>query len=76
MTFVEGSQLERIGENCFYGTAIKEFRAPQSLREVGSGAFAGCKGLERVALNEGLEKLGECGDGEYRIGVFSGAKIQ
>ena len=72
----EGSLLEKVGENCFYGTAIKEFRAPQSLREVGSGAFAGCKGLERVALNEGLERLGECGNGRHNIGVFSSNKVQ
>ena len=75
MVLPEGSQLERIGENCFHGTAITEFLAPPSLREIGSGAFSGCKNLERVALNEGLERLGECGDDRYRIGVFNGAKI-
>ena len=72
----EGSLLEKAGENCFYGTAIREFLAPQSLREIGSGAFSGCKSLERVALNEGLEKLGECGNDRYSIGVFSSTKIQ
>ena len=53
----EGSQLERIGANCFSGTGIEEFLAPPSLRAIGDGAFSDCKNLERVVLNEGLETL-------------------
>ena len=55
--FAEGSQLKRIGANCFSGAGIEEFLAPPSLRAIGDGAFSYCESLKRVTLNEGLERL-------------------
>ncbi|WP_181817798.1 leucine-rich repeat domain-containing protein, partial [Metamycoplasma hominis] len=31
---------------------------PSSIKEIGKGAFYGCRNLEEVILNEGLEKIG------------------
>ncbi|AUW37073.1 hypothetical protein C1937_01235 [Metamycoplasma hominis] len=31
---------------------------PSSIKEIGEGAFSGCRSLEEVFLNEGLEKIG------------------
>ena len=76
VTFAKDSQLERIGNNCFYGTGIEEFLAPQSLRGIGDGAFSDCKNLRRAVLNEGLEMLGEYRDGRYSNGVFDSAGIK
>ena len=58
MTFAEGSQLERIGEYCFYGSGLEEFLAPPELNEIERGAFMNCWSLNRVVLNEGLSRLG------------------
>ena len=41
--FQRGSQLEKIGRNCFQGSGLEEFVAPDSLRVVGSGTFYNCK---------------------------------
>ena len=70
VSFQEGSRLEKIGQNCFSGTAIEEFLAPSSLRKIGDIAFAFCGSLERVVLNEGLERLGarEVIEGKEREG--------
>ena len=78
MTFAEGSQLEKIGKNCFYGTGIEEFLAPQSLREIENGVFTTCKSLRRVVLNEGLERLGRLRseDGKLHYGVFGSTGIK
>ena len=46
VTFAEGSQLEQIGPHCFSSTAIEEFQAPPSLREIGCEAFSSCSSLE------------------------------
>ena len=57
--FAEDCQLETIGAACFCCTGIEEFQAPPSLRDIGDGAFYDCKNLERVVLNEGLERIGK-----------------
>lgn len=67
MSFRAGSVLERVGACCFADCAFEEFRAPESLRELYCGAFAGCARLKRVLLNEGLETFGyrgTCDDSE------------
>lgn len=40
---------------------LRSIRLPSTLRGIGEGAFAGCEGLERIELPEGLKVLGkEC----------------
>ena len=66
------SRLQSIGSHAFVGTALKKFVAPDSLKFIGEGAFAGCRKLKSVALNEGLQSLGS-----GRVGAFqdSGVKV-
>ena len=65
VVFEPNSRLERIGTHAFTGTALKSFTAPDSLRSIGEGAFAGCKSLKEVRLNPGLQHIG--GD---EVGAF------
>lgn len=51
--------LEKIGDFCFSASGIEELVLPASVREVGANAFADCKWLKSVRLNEGLERLGK-----------------
>lgn len=48
VTFAEGSQLKKIGFNCFSGSGLEEFVLPLSVREVGAGAFKNCRQLKSV----------------------------
>lgn len=57
VSFQEGSLLEGIGNRCFSASGLEKFQAPARLRKIGNEAFAGCKDLKRVVLNEGLERL-------------------
>lgn len=66
VVFEGKSRLERIGDHAFARTALREFSAPSSLKTIGAGAFADCKGLKQVRLNEGLESLGSEGDGAFQ----------
>ena len=66
IVFEGKSRLERIGDHAFAGTALREFVAPGSLKTIGAGAFADCKSLKQVRLNEGLESLGGEGDGAFQ----------
>ena len=68
VVFEPGSLLERIGDHAFAGTALKAFVAPDGLRTIEAGAFAGCKSLKEVRLNEGLESLGD--------GVFQDSGVE
>lgn len=52
------SRLERVATRAFAGTALETFSAPDSLREIGVQAFANCRNLRTVTLNEGLERIG------------------
>ena len=71
VVFESNSRLERIGSHAFTGTALKSFTAPESLRELGEGAFAGCRKLKTVTLNEGLRSIGETG-----VGVFQDSGLR
>ena len=53
-----GSSLEFIGIGAFQDSGIREFRAPSHLKTISQCAFAGCRDLRRVVLNEGLQSLG------------------
>lgn len=59
------SRLERIGARAFAFTALEKFIAPRSLTTIRSGAFARCKNLKEVRLNEGLESIGGGGEGAF-----------
>ena len=71
VVFEPGSRLERIGKHTFAGTALKNFTAPDSLRSIGDGAFAGCKNLKEVRLNQGLQYIG--GD---EVGAFQDSGLR
>ena len=68
VVFEPGSRLRRVGDHSFAGTSLREFAAPEALREIGSGAFANCSYLRTVSLNKGLESLGE--------GAFQGSGLE
>lgn len=47
-----------IDEDMFQGTNIKSIVIPRNVEEIKSEAFYECSKLEKVALNEGLKKIG------------------
>ena len=55
ISFQDGSLLEDIGNRCFSGSRLKEFRSPPGMRKIGNEAFSECKSLKRVILNDGLQ---------------------
>ena len=66
VVFAKGSRLETIGAHAFARTALREFTAPSGLKEICDGAFMNCKSLKEVRLNEGLERIGDDGDGAFQ----------
>ena len=56
--FGENSLLERIGEQSFSQSGLREFTAPAALRVIGRAAFHLCRELRTVALDEALEEVG------------------
>lgn len=50
--------VKSIGENAFYGAAIKSVSIPNSVAKIGDAAFSGCKQLETLELPDRLEELG------------------
>lgn len=65
VVFERKSRVERIGAHAFAGTALEQFVAPRSLKTIRGGAFAGCRNLKEVRLNEGLESITGAGDGAF-----------
>ena len=55
VVFEPGSRLKKVGDHAFADTALREFAAPEGLKEIGSGTFMNCKELRTVKLNKGLE---------------------
>ena len=53
-----GSSLEFIGIGAFQDSGIRQFVVPRHLKTISQCAFAGCKDLKSVVLNEGLQSLG------------------
>ena len=45
-----GSQLEKLGENCFCKSGIEALTLPGAVKEVGRGAFSYCDSLKTVRL--------------------------
>ena len=52
------SSLEFVGIGAFQDSGIRKFKAPGHLKTISQCAFAGCRDLRRVVLNEGLQSLG------------------
>ena len=71
VVFEPYSRLQSIGTHAFTGTSLKSFTAPDSLRSIGDGAFAGCKNLKEVRLNRGLQHIG--GD---EVGAFQDSGLR
>lgn len=57
--FEDGAMIEKIGAGAFTGTGLKEFIAPPSLREIKDFAFARCRYLKCVQLNEDIESVAD-----------------
>ena len=72
------SGLESIGRFAFYGTNVKHITFPALLRTIAHAAFAGCRNLKTVKLNEGLEVLGTneyFNDDGMPYGVFERSSV-
>ncbi len=54
-----GSYNQTIGTSAFKETGIIELHIPSRVTSIGSYAFYGCKALKLLALEEGLEVIGE-----------------
>ena len=74
--FISESEFNR-GISAFVkGTdSAKLVTFPDTTRDACTGAFERNQFLKSAVLNEGLERLGECGDGKCG-GVFSGTQIR
>lgn len=58
---VDGLRVEALASGAFeHLEDVREVRIPSSVRRIGRRAFAYCRSLERVALSEGLERIGPC----------------
>ena len=49
--------LTKIGISCFYGASIKQIAIPDTVTEIGDGAFNYCEQLASIALPSGLQKI-------------------
>lgn len=54
---MEDASVITIGQYAFYGTAIRAFKAPSSLKTIGYSAFQNCGSLANVSLNDDLEEI-------------------
>ena len=50
--------IKEIGDSAFEGTAVETITTPSTLEKIERFAFAGCKNLKTVTLNEGLKTIG------------------
>lgn len=49
--------LTKIGISCFEGASIKQIAIPDTVTEIGDGAFNYCEQLASIALPSGLQKI-------------------
>ena len=47
--------MKKIGENSFAGAGVEEVKLPESITEIGYGAFNNCKDLSDINLPSGIE---------------------
>lgn len=50
-------KLQSIGSEAFYGTAIKKFKMPNTVKQIGSNVFEKCKKLEDVKLSSKIKVI-------------------
>lgn len=53
-----GDNVEIIGHNAFYSTALKSIKMGKSVKIIGDGAFANCTSLRSIELPQGLDSIG------------------
>lgn len=53
------NSLKEIGKGVNWGTTLKQIDINDGLRKIGAKCFAGCAGLEKIDLPQGLEALEE-----------------
>lgn len=51
--------LKNIGEGAFIRTNLREVYLPDSVRSIGTNAFAACTNLEKISLPRSLEQIGK-----------------
>ena len=51
------SDIKKIGDGAFAGTALTSLEIPPSVTELGDGAFSGCKELRRVTVPSSISLL-------------------
>ena len=56
---VWGYTITDIQGNCFLDLDIEEVTIPETITQIGGGAFNGCKNLEQIILPTHLESLGD-----------------
>ena len=59
MTFAPNCRLGKIGKFCFQNSGLEELQLPQGLLELGDEAFADCRNLSAVRLNEDLKAVSD-----------------
>ena len=56
-TFLVSANVETIGEYAFAASKLKEIQLPDSLKTIGSGAFADCERMKRIDIPKGVEVI-------------------
>ncbi|MCH5209417.1 MAG: leucine-rich repeat protein [Oscillospiraceae bacterium] len=56
---VDGQTVTAIGDEVFKDLQATNIILPDTVKEIGAGAFMGCRKLNGISLPSGLEKLGE-----------------
>ena len=51
--FTPGSRLEKIREQCFFGSGIEDITIPNTVFAIENSAFSKCKNLKRVIFTPG-----------------------
>lgn len=55
---IEGEPVKAIGKEAFSGSGIMSVEIPDSVTEIGEGAFCFCKGLTNVTIPDSVTKIG------------------
>ena len=53
--FESGSQLEKIGKECFFNCGLEEVTVPKSVCSIGRSAFHYCSNLRSLTFEEGSQ---------------------
>ena len=54
------SGVRKIGDYAFLKTGLRELVLPESLENIGKGAFADCTGLKKIVIPPGVKEVGAC----------------